>query len=688
MNKICTTCSYCGVGCQMEVDIDDNKVYTNTSNKFFNKNHLCIKGYTLPETLKKGRLLNVLYRNDKNQSFKKINYKKAINILADKIKNTKPQRIAFYSAGQVLSEDYYIANKLFKGFIGTNNVDSNSRTCISSALVALRMSIGDDYITTRMEEVLNTDLIIVAGANPANAHPIFFDKYIKKAKKQGKKLVVIDPIYTKTAKYSDLYIKINPGTDTIFNNCIIAYLIQQNKLKDSYDVLKNKFNNFDEFYNFYKNYDYKNYILQTGVNKELFKKFVNEYLLKYENIISVTAMGYNQSVDGVYKNISLINIHLLLDKIAKPGNGYLPETGQANAMGGREVSGLATLLAVHFDFNDENNIKKVADFWGTDKIYKKPGRTILEVLDAAENGEIDILIVMHTDPVYSLPNRNRTEKIFNKIPFVVEINAYEDTETGKFANLRIPAAPWGEKEGRQTNLDRKISQQTKYLTSYTKRFLLKEKIKRDWEIIKDLADVLGFKDKFDYKNVDEIYNEFIKMIKLNENFGNYSEIDIEKLKNCDSFVWKNENFDKKREFFTENKKANLIVTDFDYHQLTTHEYPLTLLTYRIKEHWNSAAKTQLVDKIVKKVGKSGWVAMSMNSVHKFLGDDVKDGTMVTIESKVGKVTLPLKIDNTIYEDCVAIPTFERRINYLVESSLFDPFSKQPAYNSTAVKIYL
>jgi ferredoxin-nitrate reductase len=682
-----TTCSYCGTGCQFDIDLDKKKIILNNDN-IINKKHLCIKGFTLPETINKGRLLNVLYRKNKNDKYNVISYKKAIKIIAKKIKKTTPDRIAFYSAGQILTEDYYIANKLFKGFIGTANIDSNSRTCIASALVALRMSLGDDYIPTRMEELLKTDLIIIAGANPANAHPIFFDNYIKKAKKLGKEIIVIDPLYTKTAEIANLYIKINPGTDVIFNNCVIAYLLQNNKLKEELDSIKKRVNNFDKFYGFYWEYNYEEELLKTGVSIDTFIFFIENYLLRAENIISISAMGYNQSINGVYNNVSLLNIHILLNKIAKPGNGFLPETGQANAMGGREVSGLATLLAAHFDFSNENNIKRVAEFWKADykKVPKKRGKTILEILDAAENGNIDVLIIMHTDPIYSLPNRNRTEKILKNIPLVVEINAYEDTETSKFANLRIPAAPWGEKQGTQTNLDRKISLQKSFESNFTNRLFFSEKIKKDWEILKELAFELGYKKYFNYSSEEDIINEFIEMTKLNENFGNYSTLNIQNLNKDKYFIWKNEKFDKYFKCFTTNKKPNLVLTYPKYLKLTNDKYPLTLISYRIKEHWNSGSKTKLVKKIKKKIGTDGWVSMNERMVKKYLGNNIREGTSVNIESIVGKITLSLKIDNSVSDNCIAIPTFERKINYLTRSDLFDPFSKQPAYNITPVKI--
>ena len=680
--KYYTTCSYCGVGCQFVVDKEKNNIVLKKD--FENFKHMCIKGLTLIETQNKGRLLKTLYRENKNNSFKEIKYKKTIEVIADKLKNTKPEKIAFYSAGQVLTEDYYIFNKFFKGFIGTANVDSNSRTCISSALVALRMSIGDDYITTRMEEVLNSDLLIIAGANPADAHVVFYDKYIKTAKKQGTKVVVIDPIYTKTAQIADLYIQINPGTDLIFNNCTIAYLLQKKKLTENYESISKRVNNWEEFYSFYINYNYEKELQKTGVSLIMFKEFVNGYLLKNENIISITAMGYNQSYEGVYKNISLLNIHILLDKIAKPGNGYLPETGQSNAMGGREVSGLANLLAVHLDYNEANR-KKVANFWEipVENLPKKPGKTILEIMNAADKGEIEVLIVCHTDPIYSLPNRNKMEKIFKKIPFVVEINAYENTETSKFVNLRIPAKPWGEKRGRQTNLDRKISfQETIYEVDKT--------VKKDWEIIRDIAIELGYQKFFNYKNEDEIFNEFKKMTKLMKTFDNYSKLKLKKLYNSKDkkFIWKNKTFESKRKFFTSNKKSNLIVTKDNFISLTNNDYPLTLISYRIKEHWNSGSKTLLSKTIVKKAGKEGYVAISVNTLKNIFGYIPAEGINITIESKTGKIKLPLKIKNSIHEDCIAIPTFERKINYLTDENLFDPFSKQPAYNSVPVKIYI
>lgn len=355
-----SVCGYCGVGCGLEFDKD--KLIGDVSYPI-NEGKLCSKGVSeLISIQTPSRLLRPYIRSNINNEYKITTWENTIKTIAHKIKNTSKDKIGFYLSGQLLTEDYYIANKLGKGFIGTNNVDTNSRTCMSSAVVAYKKSLGIDYVPVRMDDIFKANLLILIGANTAEAHVVFHNR-IKTAKKQGLKIVVIDPRFTDTAKIADLYLPIKAGSDIDFLNLVAKRIIDEDLV--NHEFVEKYVNNFDLLKNKFKRVATTKMLKRTGLSEEQFEAFW-QIFKENENIISAWTMGLNQSVQGVDKNLALINIHLLTGKIYKEGNGPFSLTGQPNAMGGREVGGLSTMLAVHLGF-DKESIKKVSKFWNTNK---------------------------------------------------------------------------------------------------------------------------------------------------------------------------------------------------------------------------------------------------------------------------------------------------------------------------------
>ena len=670
-----TMCTYCGVGCKLEVDVENEKI--KGANYPVNKGALCIKGAELLEVSNKNRLEDILVRPKIGFAFQKENdWDKILSYIASKIKQTIPERIAFYSAGQVLLEDYYVANKLFKGFIGTSNIDSNSRTCIAAPVTALTKVFGVDYVPGTMEDVLKTDLLIIAGANPAHGHIVFFEKYIKPAVKKGVKAVIIDPYKTRTAKYIEkeggLFIQIKPGGDVNLFNAVAKELLNRNVIDIDY-VLHN-FNGAESYIEKLKNVDVLKELSKADVTEKQFYEFV-DLIIKNKKMVTVWSMGFNQSSEGVQKNIAALNLHLLLGRFGQEGSNPFPLTGQTNAMGGREVGALATALAIHDDFSEENR-KKIAKFWKTDfkKIPSKKGLTITEIMDSALKGDIDILIIMHTDPVYSLPNRHRIENALKNIPLVIEINAYKNTETSNFVHIRLPAKAWGEKNGRQVNMDRHVSHHRKLIES---PYMAKE----DWLILCELAKKLGYGNYFNYSNADEIYKEFQELTKLSkEKHLNHFDAKIKDLKKDKEFMW-GKDFFKNKKALTANKKPNLIFPENKNLSLEPNdEYPFNLISVRTKNHWNSTTKT-IESKKIENKEKTEIVYINPKDAEK-LG--LIDEDEVKIISPFGDIVSTVVIDH-IKEGVVAIPSNDRRINYLT-SSIVDPESFQPDYNKVPVKI--
>ncbi|MFA6195890.1 MAG: molybdopterin oxidoreductase family protein [Sulfurimonas sp.] len=653
-----SVCGYCGVGCGLEFDKDTligDVAYP------INEGNLCSKGISeLISIDTPTRLLRPLLRKSLQEQFNISTWQESIDAITDKIKQTPKEKIGFYLSGQLLTEDYYIANKLGKGFIGTNNVDTNSRTCMSSAIVAYKKSIGADFVPLRMDDIFKADLLILAGANTAEAHVIFHNQ-IKKAKKQGLKVVVIDPRFTDTAKIADIYLPIKVGSDIDFFNLISKRLIDEELYNKEF--VANHLNNFELLKNKFKRVPTTKMLKRTGLTSEQFDAFFELYK-ESKNIITAWTMGLNQSVQGVDKNLSLINTHLLSGKIFKEGNGPLSLTGQPNAMGGREVGGLSTSLAVHLGF-DAKSIQKVSKFWNTTNINNKVGLTATQMLEA----NLDVLIICHTDPVYHLPNRNKVEALIAKIPMVVEINAYENSQTAKFAHIRLPAAPWGEKEGTQTNLDRTITKQEKLTRTSIE-------CKPDWEIFKLLACGLGYEKEFNYKNPKEIFEEYQQMTKLN-NYMDMSEASYEEL-SIKPFIWG----EKIKNFLTPDKKGNLFFVENKLlSEKTSLEYPFILLTGRTRDQWHSGTKTNLPTTLLK-YKELNFCEINPQDAESL---NIKNGESIKVISSRGELLTKALVTESIREKTLFIPISNTQINY-VTNDLLDRESLQPDYNHSAVKI--
>jgi len=531
---------------------------------------------------------------------------------------------------------------------------------MASAVVAYNKAFGADFVPLRMDDISKANLLILAGANTVEAHVILHNR-IKKAKKSGLKVVVVDPRYTDTAKIADIFLPLSIGSDIDFFNLISKRLIEENLYDKMF--IENNTNNFEALKDGLTSLDAETMLANTGLTNDMFEEFFSLYK-QSENIITAWTMGLNQASQGVDKNLALINTHLLSGKIFKEGNGPFSLTGQPNAMGGREVGGLSNMLAVHLGFEEES-IKKVSHFWKTDNISNKAGLTATQMIEA----DLDVLIICHTDPVYHLPNRNKVEKHIQKIPTVVEINAYDNSETSAFTHIQLPAAPWGEKEGCQTNLDRTI----------TKQEILFEpsgEAKADWQIFQLIAQKLGFYEAFDFQSSKELFAEFQEMTKLNGHMD-IAEATYEMLREK-PFVWG----EKVKHFLTPNKKANLFfVQDKNLSEQVSSEYPFLLLTGRTRDQWHSGAKTR-TPKILLKYKALNYCEMHPNDAKRL---QLQNGDNVVVSSIRGKVLTNVLITDTIQEKTLFIPISNRDINY-VTNDLLDSASLQPDYNHNAVKI--
>lgn len=475
-----TLCPYCGTGCGLK--IEGVKIKGDPSHPS-SKGDVCKKPLYLADSLGKERLTTPLYRRDKTKEFKEISWDEALSLLKDEIDKNLPDENYFYLSGQLLTEESYVINKFVKGFVGTNNVDANSRLCMASAVAAHKMAFGFDGPLGSYDDIDDSDLFVFAGSNAAIAHPVVFKRVLKRKRAANAKIIVIDPVCTETAERADLYIPINAGTDTAFFNCILALIGE-----GSEEAIKEA-----------QKYDIDKTALICGVEKEQILEFASLFV-GAKKVISFWCQGLNQSTNGVAKNLSLINLHIATDRLNKRGFPF-SLTGQPNAMGGREVGYLSNGLPGYRDVRNECDRVFMEKFWGTQTdIAKTPGLTVTEAIDAILSGKIKLFWSVCTNPAVSLAHLNKVFKaFFKKELFLVVQDAYF-TDSCKYANLILPAAQWGEKEGTMTNSERMV-------THLQKAFAPPKNSKTDWEIFCLLAQKLGFSG-FEYKTPKEIFSEF------------------------------------------------------------------------------------------------------------------------------------------------------------------------------------
>lgn len=694
--QIKTTCSYCGVGCGIVVkkDLNKNKVTVEGDKDHpVNKGMLCSKGMNLHYVANdvSDRLLYPEMKWSRSHPLERVSWNTALNRAANVfksiIKKHGPDSVGFYVSGQCLTEEYYIANKLTKGFLGTNNIDTNSRLCMSSAVVGYKKTFGEDSVPVSYEDIELADCFLITGANPAWCHPILFRRIEKhKENNPNVKIIVVDPRKTDSANFADLHLQITPGTDVILNNAIGKYIIDR-KLIDR-NFIKNHTENFEQYKKQVQSISLKEAAKICGITVEKIKRAAI-LIGRSKAFISMWAMGLNQSAIGSNKNYSLLNLSLITGQIGKPGSGPFSLTGQPNAMGGREVGGMANLLAVHKDLLNETHRKEVAEFWNVDKISPEPGYTATEMFDALESGKMKAIWIVCTNPMVSMPNAHRIEKALKNAKFVVVQDISKNADTVAYADLVLPAAAWLEKEGTMTNSERRISYLPKAIEA-------PGEARPDVEILCDFANRMGFKG-FKYNSTSEIYKEYCTMTKGTNIDVSY--LSYERLQNEGTFQWPVPSYrhqgtprlfeDKK--FHTPSKKAIFNIPKFvnNVSDAPNSDFPFILTTGRIRDQWHTMTKTGKVSRL--KTHYSSPV-LDLNHVDAYL-KKIKDGDVVEVKSKKGVVRVRAKISENIKRGVVFLPMHWgkqlqndlNRANNLT-NTIVDPISKEPDFKYTRVSV--
>jgi len=694
-SEIKTTCSYCGVGCGILVtnDAKNGVSVKGDPNHPVNKGMLCSKGMNLHYVANdvSDRILYPEMRWSKEQPLERVNWEQAIEraaaVFSTIIKKHGPDSVGFYISGQCLTEEYYLVNKLVKGFLKTNNIDTNSRLCMSSAVAGYKKTFGEDSVPIAYDDIELADTFLITGANPAWCHPILFRRIeLHKEKNPKVKIIVIDPRKTDSALNADLHLQIIPGTDIILYHALAKRIIEKGYADQ--DFIKNHTENFHAYKTLVESSSLEKASKLCGVQVNDIK-LAADWIGKAKGFLSLWAMGLNQSAIGVDKNTALLNLSLLTGQIGKPGSGPFSLTGQPNAMGGREVGGMANLLAAHKELNNPIHRQEVADFWGVSDISEQPGLTATEMFDALASGKMKAIWIICTNPLVSLPNSRQVEKALENAKFVVVQEISHRADTTKYADLLLPAAGWLEKEGTMTNSERRISFLAKGINPPGEAL-------SDVEILTRFAKKMNFSG-FDYATTEEIYREYTTLTKntnIDISFLNYN-----RLQNEGTFQWPVPDYghpgtprlftDKK--FYTPSQKAifNIPTAIENTSEAPSAEFPFVLTTGRIRDQWHTMTKTGKVSRLMTHIPSP---VLDLNAIDAYkLG--IKSGDIVVVSSKNGVVRVKARVCNTIRESVVFLPMHWgkqldndlNRTNNLT-NILVDPISKEPDFKYTTVAI--
>jgi len=593
-----TTCPYCGVGCGLLVSRDevDNPVgftVRGDPDHPANRGRLCSKGSALAETL--GLEDRLLHPEINGQQ---VGWEAAMDTVAGRfrqvIEEHGPDAVAFYVSGQLLTEDYYVANKLMKGFIGAGNIDTNSRLCMSSAVAAHKRAFGTDTVPACYEDLEAADLVTLVGSNAAWTHPVVFQRLVaaKKARPEMK-VVVVDPRRTATCDIADLHLAIRPGADAWLFNGLLNHLRREGGIDWPY--LESHVEGFGAALDAVDGLD----LPQVAARCDLAEADVAAFyrlFARTPKAVTLFSQGINQSSSGVDKGNALINVHLATGRVGKPGASPFSLTGQPNAMGGREVGGLANQLAAHLEFAPED-IHRVGRFWNAPRMARQPGLKAVDLFKAVGEGRVKALWIMATNPVVSLPDADWVAKALKHCEFVVVSDVTARTDTARLAHVLLPATAWGEKDGTVTNSERCISRQRAFLPP-------PGEAKPDWWIVAQVARRMGWRQQFDYAGPADIFAEHAALSAF-ENAGQ-RDFDLSGLARRDAPAYDamtpvqwpvtaeggTPRLFADGRFFTPSGKARMIavVPCPPAHAPNTH-HPLVLNTGRIRDQWHTMTRT-------------------------------------------------------------------------------------------------
>lgn len=696
-----SVCAYCGVGCGLKVESRrvDNKLRVvavkGDPNHPANEGALCSKGATLAQVLEMNhRLQYPQWRASQHEPFQRVSWDEALDKAAAKFRDIiaehGPDAVAFYGSGQFLTEDYYVAQKLVKGFLGTNNFDANSRLCMSSAVAAYKLSFGQDGPPASYADLDVADCFFIIGANMADCHPILFNRLRGRKKTGGEnvKLIVADPRRTNTAAQADYYLPLKPGGDVALLNSMLFVLYQQN-LVDK-DFIKNHTSGWETVEQNLAGYAPELVEEVTGLSAEQIRAAAMAFG-QSKAAVTLWSMGVNQSIQGVEKNRAIINLHLATGQIGKPGAGPFSLTGQPNAMGGREVGGLSHLLPGHRAVTDATDRAMVEKYWGLPEgaISAKPGLTAVELFQALEEGKVKAVWIAATNPLASMPDLNQARRAMQNAELVVVQDAYFPTESGQLAHILLPAAQWAEREGVMTNSERRISLLERGADPIGEA-------RPDWQIFADFAGRMGFEEGFSWENSEAVFEEF-KALTVGRDLD-ISGVSYARLR-TESLQWPCPSSDhpgtvrlyEDRKFHTADGKAKFGAPEQrPLAEPPTEEFPMVLTTGRLRDQWHTMTRTGHIGALLK-VNREPFIAIHPNDAESL---SIQEGQSVEVRSQRGRAVLKANITDKIRPGVLFAP-FHWGMVFVggeggacndLTTSAFDPISKEPELKACAVAL--
>ncbi|MBL0727022.1 molybdopterin-dependent oxidoreductase [Piscinibacter sp. HJYY11] len=704
-----STCPYCGVGCGVIIESQGTQItgVRGDPDHPANFGRLCTKGSTLHHTATEPlthqtRLLQPAVRAARGGAPHSIAWDTALGGAAERFANIitlhGADAVGFYVSGQLLTEDYYVFNKLAKGLIGTNNIDTNSRLCMSSAVAGYKATLGADAPPACYDDVQHASTLFITGSNTAYAHPILFRR-IEDAKRANPamKIIVADPRRTETAEAADLYLPILPGTDVALYHGMLHVMLWEGLVDHAY--INAHTQGFEALRDRVRGYTTKETAQLCGITEDALIQAARWFATG--STLSLYCQGLNQSTSGTDKNAALINLHLATGQIGKPGAGPFSLTGQPNAMGGREVGGLANLLSAHRDLGNAEHRAEVARLWGVDDVPSQPGKTAVEMFEAAADGQIKALWIACTNPAQSMPNQTMVRRALERAEFVVVQEAFATTATCQYADLLLPATTWGERDGTVTNSERRISRVRPAVAS-------PGETRHDWVIAVDFARRLearlrpGRATLFPYETPESVWTEHRESTRgrdLDITGLSYAQLESApaqwpfpegaatgKVRLYEDGV-----------FPTANGRAKF--ADVAYEPLAEPRdvrYPFSLTTGRLRDQWHGMSRTGTIGRLFGHVPEP---AIEMNA-EDLARLQLTDGDLAHVTSRRGTLVLPVLASEqvAVAQAFIAMHWGEEFVSGVTSTgarvhgvnalttAAFCPKSKQPELKHAAVKV--
>ncbi len=671
--EVRTTCPYCGVGCGIIATATATGwIIRGDPDHPANHSRLCSKGAALADTLKPGaRLLHPVVDG------RPAGWTEAIAATAHRIRAVidthGPDALAFYLSGQLLSEDYYVVNKLAKGFLGTANVDTNSRLCMASTVAGQHRAFGADIVPGCYADLELADLVVLVGSNLAWCHPVLFQRLAQAKKNRGTQVVVIDPRRTETCVIADLHLPIAPGGDVALFNGLLAYLSRTGRLDVAF--IASRTSGFAA-------------ALEAAQEDEEpptaeVTRFY-DWFATTERVVTVFSQGVNQSSQGTDKVNAILNVHLATGRIGRPGTGPFSVTGQPNAMGGREVGGFANQLAAHMGFEPES-VDRIRRFWQAPQMATRAGLKAVDLFRTIADGHVKAVWIMATNPAVSQPEADRVRQALAGCPVVIVSDCVADTDTLRHAHIHLPACTWGEKDGTVTNSDRTISRQRSFLPP-------PGEARADWQIVAAVAAALGHGAAFAWRSPAEVFDEYAHLTAF-ENDGRRA-LDLSAWIGADydglnPSPWGGSRFFAEGHFFHADGRARFVaIRSQTPKEHVSPAFPLRLNSGRYRDQWHTMTRTGLSSRL------SGHRPVPLLDMHPADGArlSLAEGKLARVESRCGDYLAQVHLTFEQREGEVFLPLHwndlyaARAVIGRLYPAHTDPISGQPELKHVPVRV--